>query len=148
MTKQEFNKEISLLKNKLCSIQEEYLNSNEQYHINDILKVTFHKCHQTYIYTCRIVNIYLVPEDHEFLSTTNWPSTNIAYFTRFCWKDKNINQITIGGHCPMSILNTGTNICGHLGIDTDTLHIEVIDESQLTDTGQICITDPEYSDFL
>lgn len=130
MNKETLKEGVAELQNKLSSLTNDYIESNKIYLEGDILKISFNKYHHYYEYTCKIVNIYLRPQ-MEFLSTMNWPSTNIIYFARYCWKDDN-DKLIIGDHCPLGWKLSGReNICGHLGIDYDTLKIEVIKEEDV-----------------
>jgi hypothetical protein len=120
-----FKESIEELRNKLTSLMFDYIESNKIYSEGDILKISFNKYHRYYEYTCKIVNIYLRPQSN-MNSNMNWPSSDIIYFARYCWKDDD-GKLIIGGHCPFC----EENICGHFGIDYDTLKIEVIKEKDV-----------------
>lgn len=76
-----------------------------------------------------IVNIYL-KSDMEFMSTMQWPTPTIWYFAKNCWKNED-GVIEVGEYCPLGHLDGSGNICGHVGIDMDTVKIEVISINDL-----------------
>jgi len=125
MTPEEFNTKVDSLKKEFDDVVYEYIDSNKKYSIGDILRISFTKREKKYSYNCKIVNVYLKP-NMVALSLTQWPTSTIHYFARYCWKDKESGDIVIGDHCPIGYLEGGHIICGHLGIDMDTLKIEVI----------------------
>ena len=129
MTQEEFQNKVEELRDSLVKTTEEYIESNKQYNNGDILKISFTKNEKNFVYKCMIMNIYLKP-DMVFMSTTQWPTPTILYFARNCWKNEN-GVIEVGGHCPLGYLEGSENICGHIGVDMDTLKIEVINMNEL-----------------
>ena len=127
MTPEEFNDKVNHLRDSLSKIVNEYIESNKEYDNGDILRISFKKCGEKYIFNCKITNIYCAPDT---VSLLNWPSPTIRYFARYCWKDENGN-IRVGDHCPLGHLEGQMNICGHLGVEYDTVKIKVIKESEL-----------------
>ena len=130
MEDKKFINDVLKVQKKINSIISDYIKSNKIYSENDILKVSFNKYQYHYEYTCKIVNIYS-PLQYESLTNIYHPDTNIIYFARYCWKDDNDN-LCIGDHCPLGWeLSDREVVCGHLGIDYDSLKIEVIKEEDV-----------------
>lgn len=129
MTQEVFQNEIEKLKYSFKEITEKYIDANKQYNNGDILRISFNVGKKEYVYKCMIMNIYLKP-DMAFMSIMQWPTPTIWYFARFCWKN-NDGEIEVGDHCPLGYLEGRTNICGHIGVDMDTLKIEVININKL-----------------
>lgn len=129
MTQEEFRNKVKELKNSLQKITEEYIESNKQYNNGDILRISFTKGKKEYAYKCMIVNIYLKP-DIRFMTTMQWPTPTICYFARYCLKNED-GVIGVGEHCPLGHLDGSGNICGHVGVDMDTVKIEVISINDL-----------------
>lgn len=128
MTNIEFQNKLNSLKDSLHNIVNEYIESNKQYNVGDILRISFTRNGKQYVKTCKIVNIYLTSDD-SFMTSTCWPTTNIVYFARYCWKCN--EEIQLGTPCPLGNLSCSRTICGYAGIDENTLKIETIKESEL-----------------
>ena len=129
MTSEEFQNKVKELRDSLAKTTEEYIEANKQYNNGDVLKISFKKNGKKFVHKCMIVNIYLEP-DMGFMSTMHWPTPKIWYFARNCWKNKD-GVIEVGDRCPLGYLDGSGNICGQVGMDMDTLKIEVIDVNEL-----------------
>ena len=131
MNKKDFIKKRDELNKQLDELTQEYIDSNKLYSIGDYLRVSFVKSGKRLTFYCKMVNIYLKPEFEVMPTIYHKKSSTIIYFARYCWKTKT-GEIETGDPCPLSelSLNIG-NVCGHRGLDFNTLKIDVIDESEI-----------------
>lgn len=131
MNRSEFIEKVNNLKQQLDKITAEYINTNKIYNLNDYLKVTFNKYNNDKVeYICQIKNIYPA-RNHVFLSRMDYPNGGLEYFAVYCWRDRQTNEIICGDVCQLGYLSGCSEICGNIGVNLDTVKIEIIDESQV-----------------
>ena len=133
MSREEYINKVRELEHQLSMVTSDYVNSNKIYNEGDYLRISFKvPClnNELVIYTCKIINIY--PQNtREALDNTSWPKGELEYFARYVYRANEDNKVRTGHACHLGLLSHSNIICGYMGIDWDTIKIEVIKEEDV-----------------